>query len=81
MYCRCSLHRHNLKIYSIIVSRCVGESNLSLTFYLSGLIWINFIQHFGDVKGAILLNYTAWYQSGTPLTVSDEHTSLTRCLC
>ncbi|KAJ7292237.1 hypothetical protein C8J57DRAFT_1212638 [Mycena rebaudengoi] len=35
-----------------------------------GLIWINFIQHFGDVKGAILLNYTAWYQSGTPLTVA-----------
>ncbi|KAJ7292069.1 hypothetical protein C8J57DRAFT_1492547 [Mycena rebaudengoi] len=34
-----------------------------------GLIWINFIQYFGDVNGAILLNYTAWYQSGTPLTV------------
>ncbi|KAJ7232926.1 hypothetical protein C8J57DRAFT_1250282 [Mycena rebaudengoi] len=27
---------------------------------LFGLIWINFIQHFGDVKGAIMLNYTAW---------------------
>ncbi|KAJ7292068.1 hypothetical protein C8J57DRAFT_1492546 [Mycena rebaudengoi] len=35
-----------------------------------GLIWINFIRYFGDVKGAILLNYTAWYQSGTPLTVA-----------
>ncbi|KAJ7247007.1 hypothetical protein C8J57DRAFT_1674490 [Mycena rebaudengoi] len=34
------------------------------------VIWVNFIPHFGDVQSAILLNYTTWYQLGTPLTVA-----------
>ncbi|KAJ6557916.1 hypothetical protein B0H19DRAFT_1376470 [Mycena capillaripes] len=34
------------------------------------VIWIMFIKFFGDIQGAILLNYTTWWQSGTPLMAS-----------
>ncbi|KAF9448435.1 hypothetical protein P691DRAFT_669404 [Macrolepiota fuliginosa MF-IS2] len=34
------------------------------------LVWIQFIQHFADVNGAILLNYTAWWQTGNALMVA-----------
>lgn len=33
------------------------------------MVWIQSIVYFGDLQGAILLNYTAWWQSGTPLMV------------
>ncbi|KAJ7663422.1 hypothetical protein DFH06DRAFT_1324881 [Mycena polygramma] len=33
------------------------------------VIWIMFIPHFGDLHGAILLNYTTWWQAGNPLMV------------
>ncbi|KAJ7032022.1 hypothetical protein C8F04DRAFT_1360134 [Mycena alexandri] len=33
------------------------------------IIWIQFITYFGDLQGAILLNYTTW-QSGNPLMVA-----------
>ncbi|KAJ6475141.1 hypothetical protein C8R47DRAFT_1293753 [Mycena vitilis] len=29
--------------------------------------WIMFIPYFGDLHGAILLNYTTWWQAGNPL--------------
>ncbi|KAJ7754275.1 hypothetical protein B0H14DRAFT_2405029 [Mycena olivaceomarginata] len=31
------------------------------------IIWIQNIAYFGNLQGAILLNYTTWWQSGTPL--------------
>ncbi|KAJ7665959.1 hypothetical protein DFH06DRAFT_1323120 [Mycena polygramma] len=34
------------------------------------VIWIIFIDYFGDVQGGILLNYITWWQSGTPLMVA-----------
>ncbi|KAF8126681.1 hypothetical protein K438DRAFT_1995542 [Mycena galopus ATCC 62051] len=34
------------------------------------IIWITFIRYFGDVDGAIFLNYTAWWQAGNPLMVA-----------
>ncbi|KAJ7512944.1 hypothetical protein B0H11DRAFT_2302969 [Mycena galericulata] len=34
------------------------------------IIWIQFIVFFGDLEGAILLNYTTWWQSGNPLMVA-----------
>ncbi|KAJ6571184.1 hypothetical protein B0H19DRAFT_658011 [Mycena capillaripes] len=34
------------------------------------VIWIMFIPYFGDVQGAILLNYTTWWQAGNPLMVA-----------
>ncbi|KAJ7099998.1 hypothetical protein B0H15DRAFT_770813 [Mycena belliarum] len=34
------------------------------------LIWIQNIVFFGDLQGAILLNYTTWWQSGNPLMVA-----------
>ncbi|KAJ6557929.1 hypothetical protein B0H19DRAFT_1261506 [Mycena capillaripes] len=34
------------------------------------VIWIMFIKFFGDIQGAILLDFTAWWQSGTPLMAS-----------
>ncbi|KAK7052149.1 hypothetical protein R3P38DRAFT_2762570 [Favolaschia claudopus] len=33
------------------------------------IVWIQNIMFFGDLDGAILLNYTTWWQSGTPLIV------------
>ncbi|KAJ4469785.1 hypothetical protein C8J55DRAFT_564434 [Lentinula edodes] len=37
----------------------------------SALVWIIFIRHFLDLPGAILLNYTTWWQSGNPLMDSS----------
>ncbi|KAJ6587454.1 hypothetical protein DFH09DRAFT_1307683 [Mycena vulgaris] len=34
------------------------------------IIWIQSIVFFGDLQGAILLNYTTWWQSGNPLMVA-----------
>ncbi|KAJ6616726.1 hypothetical protein B0H10DRAFT_2219219 [Mycena sp. CBHHK59/15] len=34
------------------------------------IVWIQFIVYFGDLQGAILLNYTTWWQSGNPLMVA-----------
>ncbi|KAJ7184738.1 hypothetical protein C8R46DRAFT_1208914 [Mycena filopes] len=34
------------------------------------IIWIQSIPFFGDLQGAILLNYTTWWQSGNPLMVA-----------
>lgn len=34
------------------------------------LTWILFIKHFTDLQTAILLNYTAWWQTGNPLMVA-----------
>ncbi|TRM65700.1 hypothetical protein BD626DRAFT_398559 [Schizophyllum amplum] len=34
------------------------------------LIWIQMIEYFTDLPGAILLNYTTWWQSGNPLMVA-----------
>ncbi|KAJ3992944.1 hypothetical protein F5050DRAFT_1810982 [Lentinula boryana] len=34
------------------------------------LVWILFIRNFLDLPGAILLNYTTWWQSGNPLMVA-----------
>ncbi|KAJ6562186.1 hypothetical protein B0H19DRAFT_1259767 [Mycena capillaripes] len=34
------------------------------------IIWIQNIVYFGDLQGAILLNYTTWWQSGNPLIVA-----------
>ncbi|KAF8142359.1 hypothetical protein K438DRAFT_1635747, partial [Mycena galopus ATCC 62051] len=31
------------------------------------IVWIQNIAYFGDLQGAMLLNYTTWWQSGTPL--------------
>lgn len=35
------------------------------------LIWIMFILHFKDLSGAILLNYTAWWQTGNSQMVAS----------
>ncbi|KAF9011950.1 hypothetical protein BDQ17DRAFT_1345170 [Cyathus striatus] len=35
------------------------------------LIWILLILHFEDLPGAILLNYTAWWQAGSSLMVAS----------
>ncbi|KAJ7702761.1 hypothetical protein B0H17DRAFT_1042948 [Mycena rosella] len=34
------------------------------------IMWIQYIVYFGDLPGAILLNYTTWWQSGNPLMVA-----------
>ncbi|KAJ7666371.1 hypothetical protein B0H17DRAFT_1210691 [Mycena rosella] len=34
------------------------------------IVWIQSIVFFGDLNGAILLNYTTWWQSGNPLMVA-----------
>lgn len=35
----------------------------------SAVIWVQSIVYFGDLQGAILLNYTTWWQTGNPLMV------------
>ncbi|KZV97910.1 hypothetical protein EXIGLDRAFT_832525 [Exidia glandulosa HHB12029] len=30
-------------------------------------VWISHVEYFGDLKGAVNLSYTAWWQSGVPL--------------
>ncbi|KAJ6479111.1 hypothetical protein C8R45DRAFT_1101523 [Mycena sanguinolenta] len=37
------------------------------TVHAFAIVWIQNIKYFGDLQGAILLNYTTWWQSGTPL--------------
>ncbi|KAJ7922009.1 hypothetical protein B0H13DRAFT_2317936 [Mycena leptocephala] len=37
------------------------------TLHAFAIIWIQNIAYFGNLQGAILLNYTTWWQSGTPL--------------
>ncbi|KAJ7223683.1 hypothetical protein B0H12DRAFT_1078126 [Mycena haematopus] len=63
---------------------CYGDDNLRLRIVVGVLIlltvlksihafavlWINFIVYFGALEDAILLSYTAWWQSGTPLMVA-----------
>ncbi|KAJ7506128.1 hypothetical protein B0H11DRAFT_2153906 [Mycena galericulata] len=49
-------------IVSILVLLTVLES-----IHAFAVVWIQSIVYFGDLQGAILLNYTAWWQSGTPL--------------
>ncbi|KAJ7872796.1 hypothetical protein B0H14DRAFT_159213 [Mycena olivaceomarginata] len=34
------------------------------------VIWVQNIVYFGDLQGAILLNYTTWWQTGNPLMVA-----------
>jgi len=34
------------------------------------LVWIQFIDYFTDLDGAIGLSYTAWWQSGSPLIIA-----------
>ncbi|KAJ7666314.1 hypothetical protein B0H17DRAFT_1090122 [Mycena rosella] len=60
------------------------EDKLTLRVYVGGLailsvlksvqafaiIWIQSILFIGDIDGAILLNYTAWWQSGNPMMVA-----------
>ncbi|KAH7092877.1 hypothetical protein BKA62DRAFT_64145 [Auriculariales sp. MPI-PUGE-AT-0066] len=31
------------------------------------VVWITFVDYFGDLEGAHLLNYVAWWQTGVPL--------------
>ncbi|KAJ7503780.1 hypothetical protein B0H11DRAFT_2355580 [Mycena galericulata] len=49
-------------VVSILVLLTVLES-----IHAFAVVWIQSIVYFGDLQGAILLNYTAWWQSGTPL--------------
>ncbi|KAF8185482.1 hypothetical protein K438DRAFT_1973791 [Mycena galopus ATCC 62051] len=37
------------------------------TIHAFAIVWIQNIAYFGDLQGAILLNYTTWWQSGAPL--------------
>ncbi|KAJ7221944.1 hypothetical protein C8J57DRAFT_244890 [Mycena rebaudengoi] len=31
------------------------------------VVWINFVEYFGDLRGAVFLNFTAWWQAGNTL--------------
>jgi tryptophan-rich sensory protein len=39
--------------------------------YFSAIIWIMFIVHFGDLNGAILLNYVTWVSLASALRSPD----------
>ncbi|KAF8124258.1 hypothetical protein K438DRAFT_1893478, partial [Mycena galopus ATCC 62051] len=53
-----------------IVVAFLALISLLKTIHSFAVVWINSIVYFGDLDGAILLNYTTWYQSGTPLMVA-----------
>ncbi|KAJ6549685.1 hypothetical protein B0H19DRAFT_1264605 [Mycena capillaripes] len=57
-----------------LVLRVYVSILLLMTFLKSihafAIIWIQNIVFFGDLNGAILLNYTTWWQSGNPLIVA-----------
>ncbi|KAF9451107.1 hypothetical protein P691DRAFT_808770, partial [Macrolepiota fuliginosa MF-IS2] len=40
------------------------------TIHSFALVWIQFIDFFTDLDGAIGLSYTAWWQSGSPLIIA-----------
>lgn len=40
--------------------------------YSSATTWIAQVEYFGDLDGAVLLNYVAWWQSGAPLMVRSQ---------
>ncbi|KAJ6478753.1 hypothetical protein C8R47DRAFT_1219304 [Mycena vitilis] len=64
-----SYYADDKRILKIAVSMlCVLTILKSIQAF--SVIWIIFIDYFGDVQGAILLNYTTWWQSGTPLMVA-----------
>ncbi|THV02583.1 hypothetical protein K435DRAFT_836258 [Dendrothele bispora CBS 962.96] len=48
----------------------LGFLTVVRTIHCFVLMWIQQIQHFSDLQGAILLNYTAWWQTGSPLFVA-----------
>ncbi|KAJ7112534.1 hypothetical protein C8R44DRAFT_631698 [Mycena epipterygia] len=40
------------------------------TFEFSAVIWIKFVVHFNDFEGAMILSFTAWWESGNAVMVA-----------
>ncbi|KAF7342361.1 hypothetical protein MVEN_01824700 [Mycena venus] len=53
-----------------IVVGVLALLNTLKTIHSFAIVWIQNIVYFGDLNGAILLNYTTWWQSGNPLIVA-----------
>ncbi|KAJ7758968.1 hypothetical protein DFH07DRAFT_1060292 [Mycena maculata] len=56
----------NLKITVAIL----GIMTVLKSVQAFAIIWIQLIVHYGDLEGAILLNFTAWWEIGHPLMVA-----------
>ncbi|KAF7342562.1 hypothetical protein MSAN_02012600 [Mycena sanguinolenta] len=53
-----------------IVVMILAVMSVLKSIHSFAVVWIQSIVYFGDLQGAILLNYTTWWQSGTPLIVA-----------
>ncbi|KAJ7309443.1 hypothetical protein DFH08DRAFT_1049751 [Mycena albidolilacea] len=58
-------HDDKMSLRVIVAILLVGH--ILKTAHAFAIIWIQNIAYFGNLQGAILLNYTTWWQSGTPL--------------
>ncbi|KAF7340351.1 hypothetical protein MVEN_01954300 [Mycena venus] len=64
-------HDDKMSLRVIVAILLVGH--ILKTVHAFAIIWIQNIAYFGDLQGAILLNYTTWWQSGTPLIARPLH--------
>ncbi|KAF7369535.1 hypothetical protein MVEN_00283400 [Mycena venus] len=58
------------KLSMRVIVAILGVMNVLKTIHSFAIVWIQSIVYFGDLNGAILLNYTTWWQSGNPLIVA-----------
>jgi len=63
---RCQGDKWGMKVAVIILAIMTTLK----TIHSFALIWIQSIEYFTDLQGAIGLSYTAWWQTGTPLIVA-----------
>ncbi|KAJ7087978.1 hypothetical protein B0H15DRAFT_294954 [Mycena belliarum] len=62
----CGDDMHSLRIVVAVLALLTTLKSI----HAFAIVWVQSIVHFGDLQGAILLNYTAWWQSGNPLMVA-----------
>ncbi|KAJ7138888.1 hypothetical protein C8R46DRAFT_1200961 [Mycena filopes] len=64
-----TFYRDDKAAFRLVVGGLVLLTVLK-SIHAFAIMWIQSIPYFGDLQGAILLNYTTWWQSGNPLMVA-----------
>ncbi|KAJ7093993.1 hypothetical protein B0H15DRAFT_799026 [Mycena belliarum] len=64
-----SWYREDVRLLRIYVAG-LAVLSIAKTAQAFAIIWIQSILFINDVDGAVLLNYTTWWQSGNPLIVA-----------
>ncbi|KAF9010682.1 hypothetical protein BDQ17DRAFT_1234560 [Cyathus striatus] len=64
-----SWHRNDsLRLRLMVLGLAILTTLKSIHSFV--IVWMQLIIHFGDLDGAIMLNYTAWWQTGSSLMVA-----------